>query len=103
LRWSLPSGCASRGPVGQPARYVRTDQLTTTVGARFLDRKLTVAVRWQAVAAKPLSEIPISNRQPVFPPTAARNLVNLYAGYAFNSDVMACFSIENPPVSFQLQ
>jgi outer membrane receptor protein involved in Fe transport len=35
--------------------------------------------------------------------TAARNLVNLYAGYAFNSDVMAGFSIENLPVSFQLR
>jgi hemoglobin/transferrin/lactoferrin receptor protein len=78
-----------------PLAKVSPDQLTTTVGARFLDRKLTVAVRWQAVAAKPLSDIPVSNGQPVFPPTAAYNLVNLYAGYAFNPDVMAGFSIEN--------
>ena len=56
-------------PLGQPAHYVRTDQLTTTVGARFLDRKLTVAVHWQAVAAKPLSEILISNGEPMLPPT----------------------------------
>jgi len=35
--------------------------------------------------------------------TAARNLVNLYAGYAFNPDVMAGFSIENLSVSFQLR
>jgi len=32
--------------------------------------------------------------------TAARNLVNLYAGYAFNSDVMAGFSIETCPSVF---
>jgi hemoglobin/transferrin/lactoferrin receptor protein len=80
---------------GAPLAKVSPDQLTTTVGARFLDRKLTVAVRWQAVAAKPLSEIPISNGRPVFPPTSAYNLVNLYAGYAFNPDVIAGFSIEN--------
>jgi hypothetical protein len=33
--------------------------------------------------------------------TAARNLVNLYAGYAFNPDAMAGFSIENLPVGFR--
>jgi hypothetical protein len=38
-----------------------------------------------------------------FRPPAAYNLVNLYAGYAFNPDVMAGCSIENLPVSFQLR
>jgi hypothetical protein len=67
-----------------------------------LDRKLTVALRWQTVAARPLSENSDQQWPPVFPPTAACNLVNLYAGYAFNPDVMAGFSIENLPVSSQL-
>jgi hemoglobin/transferrin/lactoferrin receptor protein len=32
---------------------------------------------------------------PAFPPTDAFNLVNLYASYQFNPDVLATFTIEN--------
>ena len=37
---------------GVPLLKIPPDQYATTVGARFLDRKLTVAVRWLAVNAK---------------------------------------------------
>ena len=33
-----------------PLATISPDQVTTTLGARFLDRRLTVSVRWQAVA-----------------------------------------------------
>jgi hemoglobin/transferrin/lactoferrin receptor protein len=70
----------------------------TTLGARFLDRKLTLAVRWQWVDAKPLSQIPFSDGTPptpVFPATESYNVVNLYAGYQPNPGVLASLSIEN--------
>jgi hemoglobin/transferrin/lactoferrin receptor protein len=80
---------------GQPLAKIPPDMAATTLGVRLLDRKLTLAVRWQAVAAKELSDIPISSGQPVFPPTDAFNLVNLYAGYEVNPDLMYSLSVEN--------
>jgi hemoglobin/transferrin/lactoferrin receptor protein len=53
-------------------------------------------VRWQAVAAKNIDDIPIdATGQPVFPPTGSYNLINVYAGYQYNPDVLASLSIEN--------
>jgi hemoglobin/transferrin/lactoferrin receptor protein len=84
---------------GAPLAKIAPDSVTGTLGARFLDRKLTVAVRWQWVDAKPLSEIPTTVSAgvatPVFPPTDAYNLINLYAGYDINPDVQTLFSVEN--------
>jgi hemoglobin/transferrin/lactoferrin receptor protein len=83
---------------GAPLAKIPPDSVTTTAGVRLLERKLTLAVKWQAVADKPLSEIPLttgSTPVPVFPPTASYNLVNLYASYDFNPDVMAGLAIEN--------
>jgi hemoglobin/transferrin/lactoferrin receptor protein len=83
---------------GEPLAKIPPDFVMTTLGARFLDRKLTVAVRWQAVAAKNLDQIPLSDGTPavpVFPPTGSYNLVNLYAGYQPNPDILASFTIEN--------
>ena len=62
---------------------VQPDQITTTFGVRLLERKLTMSVRWQAVAAKPASETPDRNKNglPDFAPVDAYNLVNLYIGY----------------------
>lgn len=79
----------------QPLARIPPDQVTTTAGLRLLDRKLTLAVRWQAVADKQLKDIPLSSGQPAFPPTEAYHLVNAYAGYQFNPDVLATFSVEN--------
>ncbi len=81
---------------GAPLAKVAPDSITTTLGARFLERKLSVAVRWQAVAAKKLSDIPIdSSGNPTYPPTDAYNLVNLYVGYQFDPNTLASLSIEN--------
>jgi hemoglobin/transferrin/lactoferrin receptor protein len=80
---------------GAPLAKIPPDSVTTTIGARFLDRKLTLALRWQWVAAKTLDEIPTENGTPVFPPTDSYNLVNFYAGYQPNQDVLASFAVEN--------
>jgi hemoglobin/transferrin/lactoferrin receptor protein len=52
-------------------------------------------LRWQAVAAKTLSDIPVTSGTPAFPPTNSYNLVNFYLGYQPTPDVLASFSIEN--------
>ena len=38
-----------------PLLTVQPDQIATTFGVRLIDRKLTMSVRWQAVAAKTAS------------------------------------------------
>ncbi len=63
---------------GQPLSTIPPDQVTTTLGARFLDEKLTVAVRWTAVAAKTAADLP---DDAVYEPTDSFNLVSIYAGY----------------------
>ena len=82
---------------GQPLATIQPDQITTTLGFRFFDRKLTAAIRWNAVAAKKASEIPDNDNNgiPDYLPTAAYNLVNFYLGYQPTPDVLASFSIEN--------
>ena len=45
-----------------------------------------------AVDAKPQSEIPAGT---TIPATSAYTLVNLYAGYKFNDDVLAEFAVDN--------
>ena len=45
-----------------PLLTVQPDQITTTFGVRLIDRKLTMSVRWQAVAAKNASDIPDRNK-----------------------------------------
>lgn len=76
----------------EPLASVPPDSMTTTIGRRFLDRKLIVAMRWQAFDAKKASDIPASA---AFTPTPAYSLVNLYASYQFNPDVLATFAVEN--------
>jgi hemoglobin/transferrin/lactoferrin receptor protein len=85
-----------------PLASIPTDQVTTTVGARFLDRKLTLAVRWQAVTAKDPKDIPPgaeaqgpSGPPYAFYPTSSFNLVNLYLGYQINPDALASLSVDN--------
>ena len=81
---------------GAPLATIQPDQVTTTLGARFLDRKLTLAVRWAAVAAKTADQIPVDDTGAlVFSPSAQYNLVKLYVGYEPNPDVLASFSIDN--------
>jgi hemoglobin/transferrin/lactoferrin receptor protein len=87
-----------------PLASIPTDQVTTTLGARLLDRKLTVAVRWQAVAGKDAKDIPPgpeaspgATQGPPFAyfPTGSFNLVNLYLGYQLDPDTLASLSVEN--------
>jgi hemoglobin/transferrin/lactoferrin receptor protein len=80
---------------GVPLSKIPPDMATTTLGARFFDRKLTLAVRWQAVSEKPLADIPFSSGIPIFPPTGSYNLVNLYAGYDVNPDLQYSLAVEN--------
>ncbi len=87
-----------------PLATIPPDQVTTTLGARFLDRRLTVSVRWQAVAAKNPNDIPPGPEAPAgakqgppyaYFPTAAFKLVHLYTGYQINPDALMSFSVEN--------
>jgi hemoglobin/transferrin/lactoferrin receptor protein len=82
-----------------PLATVQPDQVATTLGARFFDRRLTLAVRWAAVAAKTADQIPLdTNQNPptlAFPPSRAYNLVKLYAGYQYSEDVLAALTVDN--------
>jgi hemoglobin/transferrin/lactoferrin receptor protein len=80
---------------GAPLAKVPPDAVTTTLGVRLLERKLTLAVRWQAVSAKNADDIPSNNGTLVFPATGSYNLVNFYVGYQINPDVLASFAVEN--------
>jgi hemoglobin/transferrin/lactoferrin receptor protein len=81
----------------QPLGNVPPDKVSVTVGARFLDRKLTTAVRWIGVAAKEADDIPDAdgNGVPDFTPVGGYGVVNFYAGYDVNRDVRLTFAVEN--------
>jgi len=81
---------------GIPLATVQPDQVAMTAGARFLDRKLTVAVRWAAVSAKDANDIPLTDTGDLtFAPSRHFNLVKLYIGYQPTPDVLAGFSVDN--------
>ncbi|MFD2181594.1 TonB-dependent hemoglobin/transferrin/lactoferrin family receptor [Rhodoplanes azumiensis] len=67
---------------------IQGDRLVTTVGARFLDRKITAMVRWAAVASN--DDIPAN-----YIPASSYNLVNVYLGYQPTPDVLMSFGIDN--------
>ena len=75
---------------GGPLLTIPPAQVTTTLGARFFDRKLELAVRWTHLAAKKMEDIPAGAI-----PTGSVELVNLYAGYQINPDTVAALSVEN--------
>lgn len=79
---------------GQPLAKVPADMLATTIGARFFDRKLQVAIRWAAVAAKSAIDLP-SGGTSVAVPVGSYNLVNLYLGYEIDPTLLAAVSVEN--------
>jgi hemoglobin/transferrin/lactoferrin receptor protein len=84
---------ATHDPLGS----IPPDKISTTLGVRLFERKLTASVRWTAVAAKPASQTPDRDRNgiPDFLPTDAYNLVNLYVAYEPTPGVVAHFGIEN--------
>jgi len=73
---------------GVPLLTIPANQFTATLGARFLDRKLQLAVRWAAVDSK--TDVP-----PGGFPTSAYDIVHLYAGYQINPDTLAALAVEN--------
>ena len=84
---------------GAPLTTIPPDQLTTTLGVRFFERKVTASVRWSAVAGKPPDQVPFvdlnGDGKPDTVATWSYNLVNLYLSYQPNPDVLATFSVEN--------
>jgi hemoglobin/transferrin/lactoferrin receptor protein len=69
-----------------------------TLGVQMYDRKLTVATRVLAVAAKRKEEIPDSpalSGSPDLPPSAAYMITNLYMGYQPTPDITAALSVDN--------
>ena len=97
---TCPAAPASVGCVGAPLASIPPDQISFLLGARLLDRKLNLSVRWTAVAAKPLGQIPTmtsdsGNIVPIFDSSPSYNLVSLYAGYQVTPELLAAFSIEN--------
>jgi hemoglobin/transferrin/lactoferrin receptor protein len=86
--------------LGAPLATIPPNQISFVLGTRWLDKKLTVAARWTAVAAKPLNQIPtvVSDNGatlPIFDPTHSYNLVNLYTSYRPAQEVGLGFSVEN--------
>ncbi len=76
----------------RPLVKIYPAMVATTVGARFLERKVTVAVRWLSVAAKDASDIPPGVTAV---PTDAFNVVNLFLDYRPNEDTIIAFGIDN--------
>lgn len=79
----------------EPLAKIPPDFITATLGTRLLDNRLTLAMRWQAVAAKKVSDIPLDRGFPVFAPTDSFNIVNLYLGYRINENTSAALAVEN--------
>ncbi|QRG05599.1 TonB-dependent hemoglobin/transferrin/lactoferrin family receptor [Xanthobacter dioxanivorans] len=77
---------------GQPLANVMPSNIATTLGARFLENKLTVSVRWQWVAAKTAADLPTDSP---YEPTPSFNLVNFYVGYQPSENLLASLSVEN--------
>ena len=82
---------------GMPFGTVQPDQITTTAGVRFWDRKMTVSVRWAHVTAKTVGDIPDDdgNKVPDFNPPRTYNLVKFYFGYEPTPDILASFTVDN--------
>lgn len=93
LSGQISDGEISAGPdAGQPLSTVQPDQVSTTLGFRFMEEKLTVAVRWTAVAAVKASDLPDNS---VYEPTESFNLVSVYAGYQPDANTLWRLSVEN--------
>ncbi|ABD87530.1 TonB-dependent hemoglobin/transferrin/lactoferrin family receptor [Rhodopseudomonas palustris] len=67
---------------------VQPRKVTTSGGVRFLERKLTIAALWSAVAAN--TDIPVG-----YLPSTAYDLVNLYVTYQPTADITLSFSVDN--------
>lgn len=77
---------------GEPLTSVMPNNVATTLGTRLFDKRLTMSVRWQWVAAKTLEDLPSDS---ALEPTPSFNLVNAYMSYQANEWVTAQFALEN--------
>ncbi|MEP9353316.1 TonB-dependent hemoglobin/transferrin/lactoferrin family receptor [Xanthobacter sp. KR7-65] len=77
---------------GEPLANIMPNNVAATLGARLLDNKLTMSVRWQWVAAKTAADLPSDTP---YEPTPSFNLVNVYLGYQPDPNVLAQLSVEN--------
>lgn len=73
-----------------PLSKIPADTFTSTLGFRFLDRKLTTAVSLLSVSPKDPSDVPEGGV-----PVPGYNIVNLYLAYQFNEDVTFNAAVEN--------
>ena len=75
---------------GGPLRTTPPDMVTTTLGARFFDRKLTTLVRWQSIAGKDADAVPAGT-----PNRGSYELLSFYGAWQFRPNAVASFSIDN--------
>ncbi|MBX3518448.1 MAG: TonB-dependent hemoglobin/transferrin/lactoferrin family receptor [Xanthobacteraceae bacterium] len=85
---------------GDPLNNIPPDMIALTIGARMLDQRLVVAMRWATYAAKKRSDLPADD--PLAPGdewatfvAGSYNLVNLYASYDVNPGLQAFLQIQN--------
>ncbi len=84
-----------------PLLKIQPDSVSGTLGARSADRKFTLALRYQLVAAKKASDIPYEDPpgptlpRPILPPSSQFNLLHIYLGYAPDTNTLWSFSVEN--------
>jgi hemoglobin/transferrin/lactoferrin receptor protein len=71
-----------------PLATIPAARITSTLGARFWDRKLTTWVKWSAVTAQ--DDVPVT-----YNASNSYNLVNYYIGYEPTKDVLITFGVDN--------
>ncbi len=82
---------------GVPLLKIPTDQVASTLGWRFYDRRITFAVSHIWSDSKEASEIPPGS-QPgtlALPPVGSYDVVNLYASYQQNEDILWSIAVDN--------
>lgn len=82
---------------GVPLLKIPTDQVASTLGWRFYDRRITFAVSHIWSDSKETSEIPPGS-QPgtlALPPVGSYDVVNLYASYQQNEDILWSIAVDN--------
>lgn len=88
------SGTHIRGKnddLGVPLLNVPADRISSTIGLRFLDEKLTVGERLTFVAAQ--DRLPPGDN--IYQPTAGFTLFDLFASYAYSEDLRFDARIDN--------
>ncbi len=81
----------------QPLLKIPSDQVESTLGWRVLDRRVTFAVSHLWADAKKASDIPPGSQAGTLalPATEAYNIVNVYASYQQNEDILWSVGVDN--------